>query len=50
MTSELRDKLVPKVRAEDGDEDENEDEEDEEDLVDPAEEYKEKCAEDHCSK
>jgi len=40
--------LVPQVRAEDGDEEE--DEEEEEDLVDPAVEIKEQCAEQACAK
>ena len=41
------DKLIPTVKAED-DED-PEEEEDEEDLIDPAVEIKEKCAEGHCA-
>ena len=45
-------KFIPTVKAEDEEEpeEEEEEEEDEEDLIDPAVEIKEKCAEDHCSK
>ena len=44
-------KFFPSVKAEEEDEpEEEEEEEDEEDLVDPAVEIKEKCAEDHCTK
>ncbi len=41
-SKDVESKVVPKVRAED-------DEEDEEDLVDPAVEIKEKCAESKCT-
>ena len=44
------DKFIPSVKAEDEDEPEEEEEEDEEDLIDPAVEIKEKCADDHCTK
>jgi ubiquinol-cytochrome c reductase subunit 6 len=42
MAMSLQDKIVPKVKAEE--------EEEEEDLVDPAVEIKEKCADSHCTK
>merc|ERR1711920_475667 len=48
-SSSILDKLIPRVKAEDEEEAEEE-EEDEEDLVDPAVEIKEKCADDHCTK
>ena len=45
------DNFFPSVKADEEDEpEEEEEEEDEEDLVDPAVEIKEKCAEDHCTK
>ncbi len=47
--TELKEKVVPKVRADEGD-DEEEEEEEEEDLIDPAEAIKEACAEEKCSK
>merc|ERR1712150_353012 len=48
----MAEKLMPSVKAEEEDEpeEEEEEEEDEEDLIDPAVEIKEKCAEDHCTK
>ena len=51
----MADKFIPSVKAEEEDEpeeeeEEEEEEEDEEDLIDPAVEIKEKCAEDHCTK
>ena len=51
----LVDKVFPSVKADEDDEPEEEEEaeeeeEDEEDLVDPAVEIKEKCADDHCTK
>lgn len=45
----LADKLIPSVKAEEEDEPEEEEEEDEEDLIDPAVEIKEKCADAHCT-
>merc|ERR1719400_657625 len=48
MATEVAEKLIPKLKAEE-DEEEEEEEEDEEDLIDPATEIKEKCAEDHCA-
>ena len=42
----MADKLIPSLKAEEEDEpEEEEEEEDEEDLIDPAVEIKEKCAE-----
>ena len=47
----MAEKLISSVKAEEEDEpEEEEEEEDEEDLIDPAVEIKEKCAEDHCIK
>merc|ERR1712150_234258 len=51
----LVDKVFPSVKADEDDEPEEEEEaeeeeEDEEDLIDPAVEIKEKCADDHCTK
>jgi len=52
----VADKFIPSVNAEEEDEpeeepeEEEEEDEDEEDLIDPAVEIKEKCAEDHCTK
>merc|ERR1712198_78376 len=43
----MADKLIPSLKAEEEDEPE---EEDEEDLIDPAVEIKEKCAEGDCTK
>merc|ERR1739844_808225 len=43
----LVDKVFPSVKA---DEDDEPEEEEEEDLIDPAVEIKEKCADDHCTK
>ena len=43
---DLKDKIVPKVKAEEPEEEEEE----EEDLVDPAVEIKERCGEDKCAK
>merc|ERR1711881_819522 len=45
----VADKFIPSVKT-DEEEEEEEEEEDEEDLIDPAVEIKEKCAEDHCIK
>ena len=44
-SEQLKEKIVPKVKAE-----EEEDEEDEEELVDPAVAIKEACGEEHCAK
>ena len=47
----MADKLIPSLKAEEEDEpEEEEEEEDEEDLIDPAVEIKEKCAEGDCTK
>ncbi len=46
--AELKEKIVPKLKAEEGDDEE--DEEDEEDLIDPAVAIKESCAESKCGK
>nr|XP_040565825.1 cytochrome b-c1 complex subunit 6, mitochondrial-like [Lepeophtheirus salmonis]XP_040565826.1 cytochrome b-c1 complex subunit 6, mitochondrial-like [Lepeophtheirus salmonis]ACO11962.1 Cytochrome b-c1 complex subunit 6, mitochondrial precursor [Lepeophtheirus salmonis] len=43
MTSEIQDKLIPKVKAEE------EEEEEEEELVDPAVEIKERCKTQACT-
>eukprot|EP00088_Acartia_fossae_P017593 TRINITY_DN20027_c0_g1_i1.p2 TRINITY_DN20027_c0_g1~~TRINITY_DN20027_c0_g1_i1.p2 ORF type:complete len:106 (-),score=42.69 TRINITY_DN20027_c0_g1_i1:525-812(-) len=48
MAAEVASKIIDRVSLK-AQEDEDEEEEDEEDLIDPATEIKEKCAEDHCA-